>query len=83
MKAFLNLCCAVSFTGVISIAGGKSDLPFFPQGTAEQPREVNRSMPSGAMVFNPHVRSKIVQYFDTYPAGKSRRFFSWMPIQSL
>lgn len=66
MKTLLNLCCAASFLWVVSIAAGNLNLPLPSSAVAKTPREVSPLAPSAATVFGSHVRSKVVQYFDTY-----------------
>lgn len=66
MKAILNICCAASFACVLWLA--TSDfIPSSPAAVASNPAGSGRGIaPRKAAAFSSHVRSKVVQYFDTY-----------------
>ena len=96
MKIFLNLCSAASLVYLVTIAAGDfgftAAVPVVGNSDAGLPRKtVGPPATKGAfaapVVFNAHVRSKVVQYFDTYrsapfglPPGCAVRVDDQMPM---
>ena len=67
MKTFLNLCCAMCMVCLVSFAARDLEI-WIPAGVAKKTEgRVSRKISSiETVAFNPHARSKVVQYFDTY-----------------
>lgn len=75
MKIFLNLCCATSAICLAAIAGGDLGISSpvavvlsSNEGVARKVEKVDaRKAPlNNALVFKPHGKARVVQYFDTY-----------------
>lgn len=66
MKALLNLCSAVGFVCVVSLAARNSETSTSPGVSGRAAVSVTRPASAPAAAFNSHARSKVVQYFDTF-----------------